>query len=31
LSHTHQILEINLTFEAVKMILLYLIKISFSF
>ena len=31
LSHTLQILEINLFFEAVKMILLYLIKISFSF
>ena len=31
LSHTLQILEINLTFEVVKMILLYLIKISFSF
>ena len=31
LSHTLQILEINLTFEAVKMILLYRIKISFSF
>ena len=31
LSHTLQILEINLTLEAVKMILVYLIKISFSF
>ena len=31
LSHTLQILKINLSFEAVKMILLYLIKISFSF
>ena len=31
LSHTLQILEINLSVEAVKMILLYLIKISFSF
>jgi hypothetical protein len=31
LSHTLQILEINLSFEAGKMILLYLIKISFSF
>ena len=31
LSHTVQILEINLSFEAVKMVLLYLVKISFSF
>jgi hypothetical protein len=31
LSNTLQILEINLSFEAVKMILQYLIKISFSF
>ena len=31
LSHTLQILEINLSFEACKMIFLYLIKISFSF
>ena len=31
LSHTLQILEINLSFEAVKVILLHLIKISFSF
>jgi hypothetical protein len=31
LSHTLQILKINLAFEVVKMILLYLIKISFSF
>ena len=31
LSHTLQILEINLFFEAVKMVLLYLVKISFSF
>ena len=31
LSHTLQILEINLSFEEVKMILLYLIKISFTF
>ena len=31
LSHTLQILEINLSFEAGKMILLYLIKNSFSF
>ena len=31
LSHTFQILKINLSFEAVKMILIYLIKISFSF
>ena len=31
LSHTIQILEINLSFEAGKMILPYQIKISFSF
>ena len=31
LSHTLQILEINQFFEAVKMVLLYLVKISFSF
>jgi hypothetical protein len=31
LSHTLQILEINLSFEAVKIILIYLIKISLSF
>jgi hypothetical protein len=31
LSHTLLILKINLAFEAVEMILLYLIKISFSF
>ena len=31
LSHTLQLLEINLSFEDVKMILLYQIKISFSF
>ena len=31
LSHTLQILEINLSFESFKMILRYLIKISFSF
>jgi hypothetical protein len=31
LSHTLQISEINLSFKAVKMILIYLIKISFSF
>ena len=31
LSHTLQILEINLSFEAFKMILIYLIKISCSF
>ena len=31
LSHTLQILEINLSFQAFQMILLYLIKISFSF
>jgi hypothetical protein len=31
LSHTLQISEINLSFEAVKLILLYLINISFSF
>ena len=31
LSHTLQILEINQFFEAVKMVLLYLVKIPFSF
>ena len=31
LSHTFQILEINLSFEAIKMILIYLIKIPCSF
>jgi hypothetical protein len=31
LSHTLQMLEINLSLEAVKMILIYLIKISYSF
>ena len=31
LRHTHQILEINLSFEADKIIVIYLIKISFSF
>ena len=31
LSHTLQILEINQFFEAVKMVLIYLVKISFSF
>ena len=31
LRHTIQILEINLSFEAVEMILLYLIKISLGF
>ena len=31
LSHTLQMLEINLSFEVFKMILLYLINISFSF
>ena len=31
LSHTPQILEINQFFDAVKMVLLYLVKIYFSF
>jgi hypothetical protein len=31
LSHTLQVLEINLSFEAVILILIYLIEISFSF
>ena len=31
LSHTFQILEINLSLEAVKIIILYLMKFSFSF
>jgi hypothetical protein len=31
LSPTHQILEINQFFEAVKMVLLHLVKMSFSF
>ena len=31
LSHTLQILEINQSFEASKMVLLYLVNISFSF
>ena len=31
LSHTFQNLEINQSFEVVKMVLIYLVKISFSF